>query len=66
MLEGTCPRCGQKYFGMALSNPRYQTCDACGAALDIKDGDKIIRGFSPFSAENAGVKPRAPDQQPSD
>jgi DNA-directed RNA polymerase subunit RPC12/RpoP len=57
MLEGECPRCGQKYYGLALSNPRYQTCARCGAGLNIKDGDKVIKGFSPFSADSVRIKP---------
>jgi uncharacterized protein (DUF983 family) len=56
MLEGKCPQCGQCYYGMALANPRYQTCNKCGAGLEIKDGDKIIKGFSPFSADNISIK----------
>ena len=69
MLEGRCPQCGQKYFGLALANPRYQTCDHCGSALEIKDGAKIIRGFSPFSAENISIKPASkttPEDNPRD
>jgi uncharacterized protein (DUF983 family) len=50
MLEGECPKCGQKYYGLALSNPRYQTCARCGAGLNIKDGDKVIKGFSELVA----------------
>jgi uncharacterized protein (DUF983 family) len=56
MLEGKCPKCGQQYFGLALANPRYQTCDRCGVGLEIKDGDKIVKGFSPFSADNISIK----------
>ena len=59
MLEGKCPQCGQQYFGLALANPRYQTCDRCGTGLEIKDGDKIIKGFSPFSADNLSIKPKS-------
>jgi ribosomal protein S27AE len=65
MLEGKCPRCGQQYFGMALANPRYQTCDKCGAGLEIKDGGKIIKGFSPFSADNLSIKAK-PKTSPED
>jgi len=62
MLEGKCPQCGQCYYGLALANPRYQTCDKCGAGLEIKDGDKRITGFSPFSADNISIKakPKTP------
>jgi hypothetical protein len=67
MLEGTCPNCGQKFYGMALANPRYQTCDACGAGLNIKDGDKIIRGFSPFSSDTTTtIKSKTYTDQPTD
>lgn len=64
MLEGKCPQCGQCYYGLALANPRYQTCDKCGAGLEVKDGDKIIRGFSPFDADNISIKakPKAPHE----
>jgi len=61
MLEGKCPQCGQCYYGLALANPRYQTCDKCGVGLEIKDGDKTIKGFSPFSADNIiKAKPKTP------
>ena len=66
MLEGVCPNCGQKFYGMALANPRYQACDACGTSLDVRDGERIIKGFSPFSGENIGVKPRQPEDSPSE
>jgi uncharacterized protein (DUF983 family) len=56
MLEGECPQCGQHYFGLALANPRCQACDKCGAGLEIKDGDKVIKGFSPFSVDNITIK----------
>ena len=63
MLEGKCPQCGQQYFGLALTNPRYQTCDRCGAALEIRDGDKIIKGFSPFSANNVIIDTKTKTNQ---
>jgi hypothetical protein len=66
MMEGTCPRCAKKYYGMALANPRYQTCDACGTALYIKDGDRIIHGFSPFSKDNLEIKPDTAHEQTPD
>jgi hypothetical protein len=40
---------------LALANPRYQMCDACGSGLEIKDGDKFIKGFSPFSSDNINI-----------
>jgi len=65
MLEGRCPQCGQHYFGMALANPRYQTCNKCGTGLEIKEGDKIIKGFSPFNADNLSIKAE-PKTSPED
>jgi uncharacterized protein (DUF983 family) len=56
MLEGRCPGCGKQFFGLALANPRYQMCDGCGAGLEIKDGDQVIKGFSPFSADNINIR----------
>jgi hypothetical protein len=50
---------------MALANARYQTCDKCGAGLEIKDGGKIIKGFSPFSADNLSIKAK-PKTSPED
>lgn len=55
MLEGRCPKCGKQFYGLALANPRYQMCDACGSGLEIKDGDKFIKGFSPFSSDNINI-----------
>jgi hypothetical protein len=52
MFEGRCPQCGELYFGLALTNPRYQTCEKCGTALQITDGQKTFKGFSPFTAKN--------------
>jgi DNA-directed RNA polymerase subunit RPC12/RpoP len=57
MLEGRCPKCGKQFYGLALANPRYQMCDSCGSGLEIKDGDKLIKGFSPFSADNIDIRP---------
>jgi hypothetical protein len=51
-LEGICPRCGERYYGWALKNPRYQMCGKCGCALEIwRNGEKIASGYSPFEAE---------------
>jgi hypothetical protein len=50
-LEGICPRCGARYYGWALKNPRYQMCGKCGVGLDImRNGEKIAEGYSPFTA----------------
>jgi ssDNA-binding Zn-finger/Zn-ribbon topoisomerase 1 len=56
MLEGECPKCGKQFYGLALANPRFQMCDTCGSGLDIKNGDNIIRGYSPFGAENISIR----------
>lgn len=52
MLEGRCPKCGTRFIGWALLNPRHQTCPRCGSGLEItEDGKKIGTGYSPFTAE---------------
>jgi len=56
MLEGKCPKCGKQFYGLALANPRYQMCEACGSGLDIIDGGISIRGYSPFNADNISVR----------
>jgi hypothetical protein len=51
-LEGICPKCGARYYGWALKNPRYQMCGKCGIGLEImQNGEKIATGYSPFAAE---------------
>jgi transcription initiation factor IIE alpha subunit len=52
MLEAKCLNCGQHYYGFALANPRYQTCDKCGSGLEITDGTRTFKGFSPFTAKD--------------
>ena len=52
MLEGRCPKCGNCVIGWALHFPRNQSCSRCGAAFEIyKDGRKVSKGYSPFTAE---------------
>jgi ribosomal protein S27AE len=52
MIEGVCPKCGQRYYGWALLQPRNQSCSNCGVGLLItEDGKKAIQGYSPFTAE---------------
>ncbi|HEY92751.1 MAG TPA: hypothetical protein G4O17_03290 [Dehalococcoidia bacterium] len=52
MLEGICPKCGTRFIGWALLNPRHQTCPRCGSGLEItEDGKMIGTGYSPFTAE---------------
>ena len=51
-LEGICPKCGMRYYGWALKNPRYQMCGKCGIGLDImRNGKKVADGYSPFTAQ---------------
>jgi ribosomal protein S27AE len=67
MIEGTCPRCGQRYFGWSLLQPRNQACARCGAGLLItEDGVRKIEGYSPFTAEEYKLKSphqKAPDPE---
>ena len=52
MIEGKCPRCGQRYLGRALLQPQHQNCLRCGAGLLItEDGKEPFQGYSPFTAE---------------
>ena len=48
MLEGRCPKCGIRFYGWALLNPKYQTCPDCGIKLQIKESNGTISdGYSP-------------------
>ena len=48
MFEGRCPKCGIRYYGWALLNPKYQTCPDCGTKLQIKETNGTIsEGYSP-------------------
>jgi hypothetical protein len=52
MIEGRCPKCGQRYYGWALLQPRYQSCLKCGVGLLItEDSKKTFQGYSPFTAD---------------
>ena len=67
MLEGRCPTCGCCYVGWALRLPRNQTCNNCGAALEIYlDGQRISEGYSPFTAEKYSIKRPRNVPTPSD
>ena len=56
MIEGKCPKCGACYYGWALRFPRNQTCSNCGAALEIfEEGQRISKGYSPFTAEKYSI-----------
>jgi len=42
-MTGKCPKCRVTYCGWALTNPEFQKCDKCGAALEIfKDGIRVL------------------------
>jgi hypothetical protein len=61
MLEGCCSKCGARYYGWALRNPRNQMCSRCGVALIITDeGGRIFAGYSPFTDDKNVIK-KAPD-----
>jgi uncharacterized OB-fold protein len=57
MLEGKCPKCGSRYRGWAMLNPRHQTCPRCGTGLEITDGETIIEGYSPFTSPTIEISP---------
>ena len=57
MIEGICPKCGRRYYGWALLQPRNQSCPKCGVGLLItEDGKKTSQGYSPFTAEEYKFK----------
>ena len=57
MIEGQCPKCGQRYYGWALLQPRNQSCTRCGVGLLItEDGGKPLKGYSPFGAEEYKIE----------
>jgi hypothetical protein len=35
MLTGECKKCGERYYGWALSMPEQQKCSKCGSKLTI-------------------------------
>ena len=37
MLVGECKKCGERYYGWALSMEDQQTCSECGSKLTICD-----------------------------
>jgi len=56
--EGRCPKCGLRYRGWALRNPRHQTCPKCGRGLEIKNSNGTIsKGYSPFNGEGYLLNP---------
>jgi ssDNA-binding Zn-finger/Zn-ribbon topoisomerase 1 len=57
MIEGECLKCGQRYYGWALLEPRNQSCSKCGVGLLItEDGKTFFKGYSPFEAEKYVIK----------
>ncbi len=34
MLEGTCKKCGKRYYGWALQQPGYRIC-GCGGEIEV-------------------------------
>ena len=57
MLEGRCPKCGIRYYGWALFNPKYQNCPNCGTELVLKDSNGIIsEGYSPPLIDKSHLK----------
>ncbi|MFY9814096.1 MAG: hypothetical protein WBQ62_08130 [Dehalococcoidales bacterium] len=62
MIEGTCPKCGKRYFGWSLQNPRNQSCASCGSGLMIlEDGKTPVQGYSPFTAEEYKYRANNPN-----
>jgi transcription initiation factor IIE alpha subunit len=48
VIEGRCPKCGIRYYGWALLNPKHQTCPDCDIMLQIKDSNGTVsEGYSP-------------------
>ena len=37
MLVGECKKCGERYYGWALSMEDQQTCSECGSKLTVCD-----------------------------
>ena len=57
MIEGRCPKCGRKYYGWILMQPRNQSCTHCGVELLItEDGGRVVKGYSPFTADEYKIK----------
>lgn len=42
-LKGKCPKCGQKYYGWALLNPKNKNCEKCGTELIIEKNKKNLK-----------------------
>jgi hypothetical protein len=56
-MKGICPKCGTRYCGWALTNPRERICKQCGSGLEIyRDGLWLGTAYSPFNAPQYKVK----------
>ena len=42
-LIGKCPKCRDRYWGWALTNPPRQKCARCGSRLEIMANGTAIR-----------------------
>ena len=51
ILEGRCPKCRIRYYGWALREARYRFCPTCDSALEIKDVDETVEGYSSVAAD---------------
>lgn len=61
MLNGRCPKCRVLFYGWALHLSRYQTCDKCGAGLEIADeSGRVFEGYSPFTTGKYIINPLTP------
>ena len=64
MLVGECKKCGERYFGWALSMADQQTCSECGSKLaicnDARDPDFESTGLSP-TVENHTINRTLPN-----
>jgi hypothetical protein len=57
MIEGTCPKCSQRYYGWVLLQPRSQNCSKCGIGLLItEDGKNIIPEYASFNGDDYKFK----------
>jgi len=36
MLKGTCKKCGEVYYGWALTEEKHRKCGRCGGELVVK------------------------------
>ncbi len=43
MIEGTCPKCNQRYYGWALLQSDNRYCEKCGESLLITEDGRLTR-----------------------